>query len=85
MKVAFELFDTHKDGAVDYRDLRVTSRALKFDLNKVEVLKKLKDLKMDHGLLEYVDSVMMISCAALHSPPFCLRKKCWYLFILYSD
>ncbi|KAH9980624.1 hypothetical protein BJV74DRAFT_887718 [Russula compacta] len=33
IKEAFELFDTDKDGAVDYHGLKVAMRALGFDLN----------------------------------------------------
>ena len=42
------------------------------------LLKKLKDLKADHGLLAYDDFVVM------RSPPFCLRKKYCHLS-LHSD
>ncbi len=34
IKEAFELFDTDKDGAVDYHELKVAMRALGFDLKK---------------------------------------------------
>ena len=53
IKEAFELFDTDKDGAVDYHELKVAMRALGFDLKKAEVLKTLRDHdKTGHGLLE---------------------------------
>ena len=56
IKEAFELFDTDKDGAVDYHELKVAMRALGFDLKKAEVLKTLRDHdKTGHGLLEYDD------------------------------
>jgi Ca2+-binding EF-hand superfamily protein len=57
IRVAFELFNTDKDGVVGYRNLKVAIRALGFDLEKAEVPKKFKDLKADHGLLEYDDLV----------------------------
>jgi centrin-3 len=56
IKEAFELFDTNKDGAVDYHELKVAMRALGFDLKKAEVLKILRDHdKSGHGLLNFED------------------------------
>lgn len=43
IKEAFELFDTDKDGSIDYHELKVAMRALGFDLKKAEVLKLLRD------------------------------------------
>ena len=43
IREAFELFDTDKDGAIDYHELKVAMRALGFDLKKHEVLKLLRD------------------------------------------
>jgi centrin-3 len=64
IKEAFELFDTDKDGAVDYHELKVAMRALGFDLKKAEVLKTLRDHdKTGHGLLEY-DDFVKISCVS---------------------
>jgi centrin-3 len=40
---AFDLFDTDKDGAIDYHELKVAMRALGFDVKKTDVLKILKD------------------------------------------
>lgn len=56
IKEAFELFDTDKDGAIDYHELKVAMRALGFDLKKAEVLKLLRDHdKTNSGLLEWDD------------------------------
>jgi len=56
IKEAFELFDTDKDGCVDYHELKVAMRALGFDLKKAEVLKILRDHdKAGHGLMEFED------------------------------
>jgi hypothetical protein len=67
IKEAFELFDTDKDGAVDYHELKVAMRALGFDLKKAEVLKTLRDHdKTGHGLLEY-DDFVKISCVLFFS------------------
>merc|ERR1712141_229023 len=40
---AFDLFDTDKDNAIDYHELKVAMRALGFDVKKSDVLKILKD------------------------------------------
>jgi centrin-3 len=56
IKEAFELFDTDKDGLLDYHELKVAMRALGFDIKKPEVLKILRDHdKSGKGLLEYND------------------------------
>ncbi|QRW09216.1 cell division control protein 31 [Ceratobasidium sp. AG-Ba] len=43
IREAFELFDTDKDGAIDYHELKVAMRALGFEMKKAEVLKILRD------------------------------------------
>ena len=70
-----ELFDADKDGEVDYRELQVVIRGVRTRSQNIRggLLKKLKDLKADHGLLAYDDFVVM------RSPPFCLRKKYCHL------
>lgn len=56
IKEAFELFDTDKDGCVDYHELKVAMRALGFDLKKAEVLKLLRDHDKDNlGLMDFQD------------------------------
>lgn len=63
IKEAFELFDTDKDGAIDYHELKVAMRALGFDLKKAEVLKILRD--HDHkgeGLMEWDDFLRVSEC-----------------------
>jgi hypothetical protein len=56
IKEAFELFDTDKDGCVDYHELKVAMRALGFDMKKAEVLKILRDHdKSGHGLMDFDD------------------------------
>lgn len=69
IKEAFELFDTDKDGAIDYHELKVAMRALGFDMKKAEVLKILRD--NDHkgeGVMEWEDflrvSKYMRACCA---------------------
>ena len=63
IKEAFEMFDTDKDGAVDYHELKVAMRALGFDLKKPEVLKILRDHdKSDVGLLEFNNFAKISEC-----------------------
>lgn len=66
IKEAFELFDTDKDGAIDYHELKVAMRALGFDLKKAEVLKLLRDHdKTNSGLLEWDDFNKISKLSAL--------------------
>lgn len=61
IKEAFELFDTDKDGAIDYHELKVAMRALGFDMKKAEVLKLLRDNdRAGDGLMDF-DSFQRIS------------------------
>ncbi len=54
IKEAFELFDTDKDGAIDYHELKVAMRALGFDMKKAEVLKLLRDNDREgDGLMDF--------------------------------
>lgn len=56
IKEAFDLFDTDKDGAIDYHELKVAMRALGFDLKKAEVLKLLRDYdKRGEGVMVFDD------------------------------
>ena len=71
IKEAFELFDTDKDGNVDYHELKVAMRALGFDLKKPEVLKLIRDHdKTGHGLMDYDDFVKISAC-----PNFILESR----------
>ncbi|RUS19205.1 the N-terminal domain of Centrin 2 [Endogone sp. FLAS-F59071] len=56
IKEAFDLFDTDKDGAIDYHELKVAMRALGFNVKKTEVLKILRDHDKDGtGLMDFED------------------------------
>src|SRR5258707_7923947 len=84
IKEAFELFDTDKDGAVDYHELKVAMRALGFDLKKAEVLKTLRDHdKTGHGLLEYDDFVKISCVCVLHLLSFPFLS--FLIYLLRSD
>ncbi|XP_063694941.1 centrin-3-like [Bolinopsis microptera] len=47
LREAFDLFDSDKDGVIDYHELKVAMKALGFDVKKAEVLKLLKDYDRD--------------------------------------
>lgn len=58
IKEAFDLFDTDKTGTIDYHELKVTMRALGFDVKKNEVLQLMREYDRDEkGRLEYPDFV----------------------------
>lgn len=55
VREAFELFDSDKDGFIDYHELKVALRALGFVLRKPEVLKLLREHDRGDGLMSLVD------------------------------
>lgn len=81
IKEAFELFDTDKDGAVDYHELKVAMRALGFDLKKAEVLKLLRDNdKSGHGVMEFEDFARIMSERILARDPMEEIRRAFHLF-----
>ncbi|KAJ9479772.1 Cell division control protein 31 [Pseudozyma hubeiensis] len=81
IKEAFELFDTDKDGAIDYHELKVAMRALGFDLKKAEVLKLLRDHdKTNSGLLEWDDFNKIMSERIASRDPMEEIRKAFSLF-----
>ncbi|CAO1628728.1 unnamed protein product [Parajaminaea phylloscopi] len=83
IKEAFELFDTDKDGCIDYHELKVAMRALGFDLKKAEVLKLLRDHdRRGEGLMEWEDfSRIMGDRIAARDPMEEIRRA----FALFDD
>jgi centrin-3 len=66
IKEAFELFDTDKDGAIDYHELKVALRALGFDMKKAEVVKMMRDNdRQGDGLMDW-DAFQNISESLKH-------------------
>ena len=65
IKESFELFDSDKDGAVDYHELKVAMRALGFDLKKVEVVDLLKRYGGDDGLMDFEAFQRISGCPKL--------------------
>ncbi|KAK0526273.1 Calcium-binding component of the spindle pole body (SPB) half-bridge [Tilletia horrida] len=83
IKEAFELFDTDKDGAIGYHELKVAMRALGFDLKKAEVLKILKDNdRSGQGFIEWEDfNRIMTERIAARDPVDEIRRA----FALFDD
>ncbi|CAE6422178.1 unnamed protein product [Rhizoctonia solani] len=81
IKEAFELFDTDKDGAIDYHELKVAMRALGFELKKAEVLKILRDHdKTGHNLMEFDDFAKIMSERILARDPMDEIRRAFQLF-----
>jgi centrin-3 len=70
IKEAFELFDTDKDGAIDYHELKVAMRALGFDMKKAEVVKLMRendrqgDGLMDWEAFQAISECFISACAS---------------------
>ncbi|KAM6498848.1 hypothetical protein JOM56_006796 [Amanita muscaria] len=81
IKEAFELFDTDKDGCVDYHELKVAMRALGFDLKKAEVLKILRDHdKAGQGVMDFEDFAKIMSERILARDPMDEIRRAFHLF-----
>ncbi|EJT52464.1 hypothetical protein A1Q1_03980 [Trichosporon asahii var. asahii CBS 2479] len=52
---AFDLFDSDKDGFIDYHELKVALRALGFDLKKQEVLRILREHDRGNAMVAKAD------------------------------
>ncbi|KII94254.1 hypothetical protein PLICRDRAFT_102225 [Plicaturopsis crispa FD-325 SS-3] len=78
---AFELFDTDKDGFVDYHELKVAMRALGFDMKKAEVLKILRDNdEKGKGLMHYDSFIKIMSELILARDPMDEIRRAFQLF-----
>ncbi|KAJ1958420.1 Calcium-binding component of the spindle pole body (SPB) half-bridge [Dipsacomyces acuminosporus] len=60
IREAFSLFDTNKDGYIDYFELKVAMRALGFDQKKGDVLKVLQRYGTDDGSKISMDSFIQV-------------------------
>ena len=50
------MFDTEKTGTIDYHELKVTMRALGFEVKKSEVISLIKEFDRDNtGRIEFPD------------------------------
>lgn len=81
IKEAFDLFDTDKDGFLDYHELKVSMRALGFDVKKVEVQKILKDYdRQGDGLISERDFTEVVTEKMLERNPVEEMLKAFKLF-----
>ncbi|TFK18697.1 centrin 3 [Coprinopsis marcescibilis] len=81
IKEAFELFDTDKDGAIDYHELKVAMRALGFDMKKAEVLKILRDHdKTGQNLMDFEDFAKVMSDKIQARDPIEEMRRAFHLF-----
>nr|WAW84821.1 centrin 3 [Halisarca dujardinii] len=80
---AFNLFDTDKDGAIDYHELKVAMRALGFEVKKAEVLKVLREYDRDgSGKMIKADFVALMTEWMLDRDP---REEILKAFKLFDD
>ena len=83
IKEAFELFDTDKDSAIDYHELKVAMRALGFDVKKADVLKILRDYdKEATGKIHFEDFQEVMSDWMLDRDP---QEEIFKAFKLFDD
>ena len=81
IKDAFELFDSNKDGALDYHEFKVALRALGFDLKKVEVQSLLREYdRDDQGLITERDFTEVVTERILERNPIEEVLKAFRLF-----
>ncbi|CAO1619648.1 unnamed protein product [Jaminaea pallidilutea] len=81
IKEAFELFDTDKDGCIDYHELKVAMRALGFDHKKAEVLKLLRDHdRRGEGLMEWDDFARLMGDKIAARDPMEEIRRAFALF-----
>jgi centrin-3 len=83
IREAFELFDTDKDGAIDYHELKVAMRSLGFDVKKTEVLKVLKDYDRENtGKISFDNFSEVMTDMILERDP---REEMLKAFKLFDD
>jgi centrin-3 len=81
IKEAFDLFDSNKTGCVDYRELKVSMRALGFDVKKAEVLELMKRYdRADTGTIQWDDYYEILSEKYLSRDPLEEIVKAFKLF-----
>ncbi|XP_069607793.1 centrin-3 isoform X2 [Ranitomeya imitator] len=81
IKDAFDLFDTDKDKAIDYHELKVAMRALGFDVKKADVLRILKDYDSEAtGRISFEDFKEVVTDLILDRDPQEEMMKAFKLF-----
>jgi len=80
---AFDLFDTDKDKAIDYNELKVAMRALGFDAKKSDVVQILKDYdRHNTGKISFSDFNDVMTDMMLRRDP---REEICKAFRLFDD
>lgn len=83
IKEAFDLFDTDKDRAIDYHELKVAMRALGFDVKKADVMKILKDYDREStGKITFDDFSEVMTDWMLDRDP---QEEVFKAFRLFDD
>ncbi|XP_064645303.1 centrin-3-like [Lineus longissimus] len=83
IREAFELFDTDKDRAIDYHELKVAMRALGFDVKKADVLKVLRDYDREaSGKIQFDDFNEVMTDMMLERDP---QEEIMKAFKLFDD
>lgn len=81
IREAFELFDTDKDGFIDYYELKVCMRALGFEVKKANVLKILHDYDIEGtGKIGFDDFNEVMTDLMLERDPQTELLKAFKLF-----
>ncbi|XP_071826510.1 centrin-3 [Apostichopus japonicus] len=81
IKEAFDLFDTDKDSAIDYHELKVAMRALGFEVKKADVLKVMRDYDREEtGKITFEDFKEVITDWMLERDPKVEITKAFRLF-----
>ena len=81
IKEAFDLFDSNKTGCVDYRELKVSMRALGFDVKKAEVLDLMKRYdRNETGTIQWDDYYEILTEKYLSRDPIEEIIKAFKLF-----
>ncbi|GAB5372569.1 hypothetical protein AAMO2058_001676900 [Amorphochlora amoebiformis] len=81
IKEAFDLFDTDKSGAIDYHELKVSMRALGFQVQKQEIVKIMKEYDRNNtGKIAYADFAEIMGEKVLQRDPEEEMRKAFALF-----
>ncbi|XP_061887884.1 centrin-3 isoform X1 [Entelurus aequoreus] len=83
IREAFELFDTDKDNAIDYHELKVAMRALGFEVKKLDVMQILKDYdREENGKINFEDFNEVVMELILERDP---KEEIMKAFRLFDD
>ena len=73
------MFDTDKTGTIDYHELKVTMRALGFDVKKAEVMQLMREYDRDErGRLEFSDFIEISKKKQIQKITNCFKNSHLY-------